>query len=67
LTLTPRVVTRWYRAPELLLEDTHYTMAIDIWSIGCVFVEMLTEGRSPFAGDSEENTFALIAQRCEFP
>jgi serine/threonine protein kinase len=67
LNLTPRVVTRWYRSPELLLDDTHYTTAIDIWSVGCVFVELLTEGRSPFSGDDEAQTFGLIAQRCDFP
>ncbi|KAJ2864435.1 cyclin-dependent protein kinase [Coemansia erecta] len=35
------VVTVWYRAPELLLGSRHYTTAIDIWSIGCIFAEML--------------------------
>ena len=32
--MTTRVVTRWYRAPELLLGDTHYKDKIDIWSVG---------------------------------
>jgi serine/threonine protein kinase len=41
LKLTTAVVTLWYRPPELLLGNTHYTNAIDIWSIGCVIVEML--------------------------
>ena len=36
------VATRWYRAPELLVGDTSYGRAIDIWAIGCLFVEMLT-------------------------
>ncbi|KAJ2618878.1 cyclin-dependent protein kinase [Coemansia sp. RSA 1290] len=35
------VVTVWYRAPELLLGARHYTTAIDMWSIGCIFAEML--------------------------
>lgn len=35
------VVTRWYRAPELLCGCTKYTSAIDIWSVGCIFAEML--------------------------
>ena len=34
--LTNRVVTLWYRAPELLLGETHYTGKIDVWSVGCV-------------------------------
>jgi len=41
LKLTTAVVTLWYRPPELLLGNTHYTNAIDMWSIGCVIVEML--------------------------
>jgi len=40
--LTRHVVTRWYRGPELPLNnDGRYTTALDIWSIGCVFAEML--------------------------
>ena len=39
---TKHVVTRWYRAPELpLYNDGHYTAAIDMWSVGCVYAEML--------------------------
>uniref|UniRef100_A0A1I7S0B1 Cyclin-dependent kinase 8 n=1 Tax=Bursaphelenchus xylophilus TaxID=6326 RepID=A0A1I7S0B1_BURXY len=38
----PVVVTYWYRAPELLLCAKHYTKAIDIWAIGCIFGELLT-------------------------
>jgi len=40
--LDPVVVTFWYRAPELLLGSRHYTKAIDIWAIGCIFAELLT-------------------------
>lgn len=40
------VVTRWYRAPELLLASDHYNTAIDVWSVGCIFAEIL--GRRPF-------------------
>lgn len=38
---TPVVVTLWYRAPELLLGTSRYSEAIDVWSAGCVFAEML--------------------------
>ncbi len=48
--LTEYVVTRWYRAPEVILNASHYTKAIDIWSVGCIFAELL--GRSPlFPGE----------------
>lgn len=44
--LTEYVVTRWYRAPELLCQNTCYGREIDLWSVGCVLAEML--GRRPF-------------------
>merc|ERR1712112_482856 len=49
---THEVVTLWYRAPEILLGTRYYSTAVDIWSIGCIFVEMLTR-RPLFPGDSE--------------
>ncbi|KAL7753778.1 hypothetical protein RI367_000710 [Sorochytrium milnesiophthora] len=39
--LTPNVVTLWYRAPELLLGERTYSVAVDNWSIGCIFGELL--------------------------
>eukprot|EP01090_Pellita_catalonica_P021378 TRINITY_DN7989_c0_g1_i1.p1 TRINITY_DN7989_c0_g1~~TRINITY_DN7989_c0_g1_i1.p1 ORF type:complete len:376 (+),score=49.28 TRINITY_DN7989_c0_g1_i1:142-1128(+) len=36
------VVTLWYRAPELLLGTKHYTVAVDLWAIGCIFAELIT-------------------------
>ena len=39
--LTSNVVTRWYRAPELLFGAKHYTSAIDIWSVGVIFAELM--------------------------
>lgn len=57
--LTPRVVTLWYRAPELLLGATAYSPAIDVWSVGCIFAELLS--RSPlFDGEGELATLAKI-------
>ena len=38
--LTGHVVTRWYRAPELILLEREYTKAIDVWSVGCVLAEL---------------------------
>jgi len=38
---TPNVQTLWYRAPELLLGSRDYTMAIDMWSVGCIFYELV--------------------------
>ena len=39
--LTSRVVTLWYRPPELLLGSTDYGPSVDLWSVGCVFAELL--------------------------
>ncbi|NXR06632.1 CDK3 kinase, partial [Semnornis frantzii] len=46
------VVTLWYRAPEILLGCKYYSTAVDIWSIGCIFAEMVTR-KALFPGDSE--------------
>ena len=34
-------MTRWYRAPELILGNVKYTAAVDVWSVGCIFAELL--------------------------
>jgi len=44
--ITTYVVTRWYRAPELLCDSSTYGKAVDIWSVGCIFAEMIC--RKPF-------------------
>ena len=36
------MVTLWYRAPELLLGSQYYSMAVDVWSIGCIFAEIVS-------------------------
>jgi cyclin-dependent kinase len=52
-TYTHEVVTLWYRAPEVLLGSRHYSTAIDMWSVGCIFAEMAMQGTPLFPGDSE--------------
>uniref|UniRef100_A0A7S4KR56 Protein kinase domain-containing protein n=1 Tax=Paramoeba aestuarina TaxID=180227 RepID=A0A7S4KR56_9EUKA len=49
-----RVMTLWYRAPELLLGAKHYTPMVDIWSVGCIFGELLTR-EALFQGDRKES------------
>lgn len=39
---TPNIVTSWYRAPEIILGYPHYDYKIDVWSLGCVFFEMIS-------------------------
>jgi mitogen-activated protein kinase 1/3 len=40
--LTGHVVTRWYRAPELILLEKDYGEGIDVWSVGCILGELLS-------------------------
>jgi len=48
---TDYVATRWYRAPELIMTYfTTYSTAIDMWSVGCIFAEMLNKGNPLFPG-----------------
>jgi len=42
-------VTRWYRAPEVILLQDSYTSAIDIWSVGCIFAELLSMMKENYA------------------
>ncbi|KAJ2904686.1 hypothetical protein MKZ38_007427 [Zalerion maritima] len=51
-TYTHEVVTLWYRAPEVLLGGRQYSTGIDMWSVGCIFAEMVTK-KPLFPGDSE--------------
>ena len=58
---TDYVATRWYRAPELLVGDTGYGRAIDIWAVGCLFSEMLT-GEPLFPGESDIDQLYLVTK-----
>ena len=46
---TSEVITLWYRPPEILMGQRNYTAAVDIWSIGCIFAELL-QGKAIFEG-----------------
>jgi mitogen-activated protein kinase 15 len=52
--VTDYVATRWYRAPEILLGSTKYAKAVDMWSIGCIVGELITN-RAIFPGTSTLN------------
>ncbi|XP_066436671.1 cyclin-dependent kinase 9 isoform X2 [Eleutherodactylus coqui] len=60
---TNRVVTLWYRPPELLLGERIYGPPIDLWGAGCIMAEMWT--RSPIMqGNTEQHQLTLISQLC---
>ena len=56
---TPYVVSRYYRAPELILAIRNYNCKIDIWSAGCILAELILM-RPIFVGDSEGETMFKI-------
>ncbi|KAL8140746.1 hypothetical protein V2J09_006767 [Rumex salicifolius] len=49
---THEILTLWYRAPEVLLGGTHYSTGVDMWSVGCIFAELVNK-QALFQGDSE--------------
>lgn len=59
--MTEYVVTRWYRAPELLLNCSEYTAAIDVWSVGCIMGEIATR-RPLFPGRDYVHQLRLITE-----
>eukprot|EP00041_Stephanoeca_diplocostata_P023460 m.577547 g.577547 ORF g.577547 m.577547 type:complete len:76 (-) comp22296_c0_seq6:310-537(-) len=57
------VATRWYRAPEVMLSFREYTYAIDVWSVACIFSEMM--GRAHlFPGKNYVDQLNLILKYC---
>ena len=64
--MTENVVTIWYRAPELLYGNKKYSAKIDIWSVGCIFAELLM--KTPlFQGSSPANLAALFYEKLGDP
>ena len=59
ISLTEYVVTRYYRAPEVMLSSHHYSKKIDVWSVGCTFAELLSK-KFLFPGDNYIAQIKLI-------
>jgi serine/threonine protein kinase len=60
---TDYVATRWYRAPELIMSySSRYSAAIDIWSAGCIFAELLNHGEPLFPGVNSFHQLELIVK-----
>ena len=59
--MSTNVITRWYRPPELFFEAKHYSGAVDIWSVGTVFAELIK--RRPYlAGETDSHQLHLICE-----
>jgi len=65
-TLTQYVVTRWYRAPELLCESPYYGKPVDIWSVGCIFSELLAQ-EPFFRGENPQHQLEVIVSKIGCP
>lgn len=59
--LTEYVVTRWYRAPEVMLLPKQYTSAVDLWSVGCILCEILGR-RAVFPGKNHIDMVCRVAE-----
>ena len=64
--MTGYVSTRYYRAPEIMLSGKSYDKSIDIWSVGCIFAEMV-EGLPLFPGENHIDQFVKIVSLLGFP
>lgn len=64
--MTANVITRWYRPPELLFGARHYAGAVDVWSVGLVFAELVI--RNPYLpGNTEVEQIALVCRALGTP
>ncbi|XP_040545260.1 cyclin-dependent kinase 13 isoform X8 [Gallus gallus] len=63
---TNKVITLWYRPPELLLGEERYTPAIDVWSCGCILGELFTK-KPIFQANQELAQLELISRICGSP
>jgi len=64
--MTGYVATRWYRAPEVMLNWMHYSKTMDIWSVGCIMIEMLTS-QILYRGDDYIHQLMRILEVCGTP
>lgn len=66
IEMTGYVATRWYRAPEIMLNWQHYNHTVDIWSVGCIMAELLTS-RTLFPGTDHIDQLMRIMILCGTP
>lgn len=59
--MTGYVTTRYYRAPEIILNWRQYTQAVDVWSLGCILAEMIL-AKPLFPGQDHVHQFTLIVE-----
>jgi len=67
MTWTHEVITLWYRPPEILMGCSTYSINVDIWSVGCIFAELLNDNKALFAGSSEITQLFTIFKKLGTP
>lgn len=65
--LTMKVATLWYRAPEILLKTGSYGKPSDIWAMGCILAELLSDGKPLLPGSNEIDQYTRIAKLIGIP
>ncbi|KAK4986041.1 TFIIH complex serine/threonine-protein kinase subunit kin28 [Elasticomyces elasticus] len=60
--MTYNTITKWYRPPELYYQAAHYGSAVDVWSVGCVFAELV--GRRVFLGAIPDTDVNMVGAIC---
>ena len=61
-SITGYVATRWYSAPEIMLNWMQYNDRVDVWSVGCILAELLS-GKALFPGNDHVNQLQKIMQQ----
>jgi mitogen-activated protein kinase 1/3 len=64
--MTDYVVTRWYRAPELIFEQPQYSGAVDVWAVGCILAELITR-RPLLPSHSSEDLLRKLIDLVGYP
>lgn len=57
-----RVASRYYKGPELLVDDVYYNYSLDIWSLGCTMCNMIFQKDPMFKGNDNDDQLIKIAQ-----
>lgn len=65
--MTCHVVSRWYRAPELILMQTKYDSSIEMWSVGCILGELISEHEKNKTIEANKQRRALFEGKACFP
>jgi len=66
-TMTCYICSRWYRAPEAICSWSSYTVKLDMWSVGCIWGEMLAYGSILFQGQNSKDVLRLVSDRLGKP